>query len=104
MNEGNEEKAGFYGWGIETPEEKREKLKKEKASYSTITILVGLIILSFCMFMVLDAYRVLSNPLFSLQSDDTKVAAWSQLGIGIFGVFGGLVFMIKGFIDYYKYG
>jgi len=102
MKEENEEKASFYGWKIKMPQDKEKD--KKKGSYSMVTVFIGLLVLSFCFFMTIDAYRVINHPLFGFQSEDTQVAAWLQLGIGIFGTFGGLVLMIIGLIDYYKYG
>lgn len=68
-----------------------------------ITVSAGVFTLSFGMLLVLDAYRLLNNPLFPFQSAEIKSSIWSQYGLGLFGTFAGLAFMIKGFIDYHKY-
>jgi len=80
----------------------KEKPKDKNNVYSMITVLAGVAITSFCLFLFFDAYRVINNPLFGFQSEDIQYATWFQLFIGICGGILGIVFMVKGFIDYIK--
>lgn len=67
-----------------------------------ITVFAGIVVITFCLFLFIDAYRIIANPLFEFQSVDIQSATWVQLGIGSFGILCGLVFFIKGFLDYHK--